>query len=400
MLSSLLPLTEQNAVREQLDRILACHLFRNSKRFPDFLRYTVQHALDGNTEDIKERTLGIEVFGRAPDYDTSMDPVVRMTAGEVRKRLAQYYQLPGHEHETRIDFPLRSYVPEFRFPTNAPVSTPPQTNLAAALHERRATQWQLPIAILVSCIAVSAFVWTKLPARQNALDRFWSPVASSSSPVLLCIPDLNSPHPPSVSPSPPDPLAGTISSLPVWFRRDRVGFGDSLALASLTAVFGSKGHAFHIRRADDAQLEDLQEGPVVLIGGLSNQWSFRLGSDLRFSFVHDGNMRYISDRQNPSSRDWSIAGLMHDPGAKITQDYALISRVFDPTTGHLLVTSAGILQYGTEAAAQCLTDQICLGQAEKLQPGDWNHKNIQIVIGATIIGDNAGQPRVLAAYLW
>ncbi len=401
VISSLLPLTEQNAIREQLDRILADHLFRNSKRFPDFLRYTVNHALSGHTEDIKERTLGIEVFGRDPAYDTSLDPVVRMTAAEVRKRLAQYYQSPGHEHETRIDFPLRSYIPEFRFPTTAPLPTPPAVavqTVAAPVKGR--WKWQSVAALLVSCVVLSAFVWSKLPPRENALDRFWAPVVDSSSPTLLCIPDMNSPHAPSVNRPPVDPLAGTIDSLPAWYRRGRVGFGDTLALSTLTSVFGSKGHAFRIRRADDAQLQDLQEGPVVLIGGLSNQWSIRLGSELRYTFIHDGNLRYISDRQNPSSRNWGVVGLIHDPGATIPEDYALITRAFDPTTGHLLVTSAGILQFGTQAAAQCLADATCLAQAEKLSPGDWKHKNIQIVIGTTVIGDNAGQPRVLAAYVW
>jgi len=71
-MSSSLPLAERDSVREQLERILASHFFRNSKRFPRFLRYTVENALRG-TEDIKERTLGIEVFGRQPDYDTSLD---------------------------------------------------------------------------------------------------------------------------------------------------------------------------------------------------------------------------------------------------------------------------------------------------------------------------------------
>jgi len=107
---------EREAIREQLGRILASTLFRNSKRFPSLLSYTVECALRGSVEPLKERTLGVEVFGRQPDYDTTQDPVVRMTAVEIRKRLAQYYQTPGHENEIRIDFPPGSYVPEFHPP--------------------------------------------------------------------------------------------------------------------------------------------------------------------------------------------------------------------------------------------------------------------------------------------
>ena len=112
---------EREVIREQLGRVLASSLFRNSKRFPNLLSYTVECALKGNAEPLKERTLGIEVFGRQPDYDTTQDPVVRMTAVEIRKRLAQYYQTPGHENEIRIDFPPGSYVPEFHPPVQVQV---------------------------------------------------------------------------------------------------------------------------------------------------------------------------------------------------------------------------------------------------------------------------------------
>src|SRR5215469_10262302 len=112
-----IPETEagRTAIREQLERILASSLFKNSKRYPNLLRFVVERALAGHTEPLKERALGVDVFGREPDYDTNLDPVVRTSACEIRKRLAQYY----HEHEdgapVRIDLPHGSYVPEFRY---------------------------------------------------------------------------------------------------------------------------------------------------------------------------------------------------------------------------------------------------------------------------------------------
>src|SRR5580692_3260583 len=100
----------------QLERILASPLFKNSKRYPNLLRYVVERTLDGHPDELKERTLGIEVFGREPDYDTNLDPVVRTTAAEIRKRLAQYYQEPAHDAEVRIDLPLGSYAARFQAP--------------------------------------------------------------------------------------------------------------------------------------------------------------------------------------------------------------------------------------------------------------------------------------------
>src|SRR5580658_3386445 len=107
---------EREAIREQVALIVSSPLFSHSKRFPNFLRYTVESALRGDAGHLKERTIGVEVFGRDPNYDTNLDPVVRMTAVEIRKRLAQYYKAPGRETEVRIDLPAGSYIPEFHPP--------------------------------------------------------------------------------------------------------------------------------------------------------------------------------------------------------------------------------------------------------------------------------------------
>src|ERR1022692_3463052 len=101
------------AVREELEWILASPQFRNSKRHSCFLRYVVEETLRGEAGQLKERTVGVRVFGLEPGYDTSTNPVVRVSAGELRKRLLQYYHAPDHGGEPRIDLPPGSYVPEF-----------------------------------------------------------------------------------------------------------------------------------------------------------------------------------------------------------------------------------------------------------------------------------------------
>src|SRR5437763_373 len=89
-------------VLAQLDRILSTPLFQHSKRYPAFLRHVVEQTLRGAGDELKERTLGIAVFRRSPEYDTSADPVVRNTASEVRKRLEEYYADPSRDEEMRI----------------------------------------------------------------------------------------------------------------------------------------------------------------------------------------------------------------------------------------------------------------------------------------------------------
>ena len=110
---------EKSAVREQLRRLLDNPFFSHSKRFPTFLQFVTEQTLAGEADNIKERTLGIEIFGRDAEYDTASDPIVRVTAAEIRKRVAQYYQEAAHEHELRITLPSGSYIPQFHWPKSA-----------------------------------------------------------------------------------------------------------------------------------------------------------------------------------------------------------------------------------------------------------------------------------------
>src|SRR5712691_11919472 len=133
--------TEREAIRNQMERMLANPLFKNSKRYPNLLRYIVEHTLAGFPGELKERTLGVEVFGRQPDYDTNADPVVRATAGEIRKRIAQYYHEHGHETEIRIDLLPGSYVPEFEIPAAKTAPIPVTVPLADRRHTRGKRGW-------------------------------------------------------------------------------------------------------------------------------------------------------------------------------------------------------------------------------------------------------------------
>lgn len=111
---------DREAVRVAMDEIISSHWFRNSKRCREFLQYAVEEALEGRGGQLTERNVGVLVFGRTPEYDTNDDSVVRTSALEVRKRLAQYYHDLGREAAVRIDMPPGGYAPQFRFAEAAP----------------------------------------------------------------------------------------------------------------------------------------------------------------------------------------------------------------------------------------------------------------------------------------
>src|SRR5262249_2150923 len=89
---------EQRLIRDELAELLRSPHFSNSKRYPALLSYIVEKTLAGQSEELKERVLGVEVFHRPADYDSNSDTVVRVAAGEVRRRLSLIYHESEGEH--------------------------------------------------------------------------------------------------------------------------------------------------------------------------------------------------------------------------------------------------------------------------------------------------------------
>lgn len=362
-----------------MDRILSAPLFKNSKRYPNLLRYVVERSLEGNTAHLKERDLGIEVFGRAPHYDTNLDPVVRTTAVEIRKRIAQYYHEPGHESEIRIEFPPGTYVPEFRLPQKPAVTAAPPMSQKRALTIAAAAI----AALIVAALGLSR-PWESKPA----LDRFWAPILDSPDPVLLYIGGY-------AIDAPQQPV-----SLTDLQNSEHIAYADATALTRITSLFSARHKSYRTRLQLSGKLEDLKEGPAVLIGGFNNSWTLRLTGQLRFGFARnlETHVSWIEDRENPKAMKWFH--VMTAPYTSVQEDYAIISRVMDPTTGRMVVTASGLAKFGTEAAGEFLTNPIYMEQIPKQGPKDWDRRNIQLVIRSTVIGRSSGPPQIIAAHFW
>jgi len=101
------------AIEKQLDRIASSDEFRKCPQLLRFLRFAVSEALSGRDGGAKERLIGMEVFGRAADYDAGSDPVVRVEARRLRRKLAEYYAGSGCEDPIEIRLPKGGYLPTF-----------------------------------------------------------------------------------------------------------------------------------------------------------------------------------------------------------------------------------------------------------------------------------------------
>src|SRR4051794_40511329 len=102
------------SIRRQLGRMLESEAFARNQRLSGFLRHVVERHLEGRDSDLKESLIGVEVFGRKPDYDPKLDSIVRTEAGRLRSRLMEYYSAEGSADAVVIDLPKGGYLPQIR----------------------------------------------------------------------------------------------------------------------------------------------------------------------------------------------------------------------------------------------------------------------------------------------
>ena len=401
---------EKGAVQQQLERLLVSPLFHSSKRSAQFLRFVVGRTLEGRGHDLKERILGIEVFDRPPDYDTNTDPIVRVTAAEIRKRIEQYYHDPKHGQEIRLFLPSGSYAPQFSWPgypnglAVAPSATPNDSLVTAetdtgsekiksVAHRWISTKAVLPILALVVTIALAAIWWRA--SRPTILREFWAPFVKSPDPALFCIADqvqyaniqLRDAGDPQREITLPDTMVTVI-------------IDDLNPLVSIAGTLRSYSKNYRVLGESTTSLTDLRRSPSVFIGAFDNTWTLRLTSALRFHFANDPSMSklWIEDREHPEKREWLLDRLQQK--TEDYKDYAIVARFIPPDTDQYAVVVAGIGRGGTVAAGEFLVDERRMQEILALTPQNWQTKNIEIVLETQVIQGRSGPPHVRAIHIW
>jgi hypothetical protein len=400
---------ERDEVRDQLRKILSSAAFHNSRRYAAVLKYIVDQTLDGFGERLKERTIGIEVFDRPPDYDTATDHAVRSAVAEVRKRLAQYY-MNGGRGELRIEILPGSYMPQFHRGESEGPAIPAHSQLAG-LHAPSAELQTVPDRALLRSWPRNAWIWvacalmavtTVLVARvidrnSDPLARFWGPMFASHAPVLICIGNVEGGE------EPPASNVGLNPNLTVsQFHNSpntTVNVYDAFTLAKFASLMEANGRDFKLESQSDATFTDLQNGPAILVGLLNNNWTERLMPRLRFTVEQPTPDKYvIRDRNNPSNSDWTVD--YSTPFLSLTKDYALVLRMVDPKTEQTVIVDAGITVFGTSAAGNFLTNRNEMQKLAAIAPPGWEKRNMELVLSTDVIRGRSGPASIVAAQFW
>jgi hypothetical protein len=410
------PVTEEEraAVLSQMDRLLNSRHFRNSKRYPVLLEYIIRQTLAGNSDSLKERILGIAVFHRPPDYDANADPIVRVTAGEIRKRIAQYYHDEETAGEIQIDLRPGSYVPEFHlvvpvatenpeplsgFVADTPFQVPLSgeepaltSTVAHRLLGRRNTLGAVAIALLAVAVIASVVHWRMADDQRSQM---WYPLLNSPAPVLLVV---GQPH---IAQTETPTTISAYEHTP----ESELELPDAIAMAHLCAMLDAHHHLYQIIGVNSASLSDLRKGPAILVGGFNNPWTLRILRPLRFSISSAGDpsvggsaMLQIIDRKQHPGSPWSVD--FHQPVSAITHDYAIIARFQANMTDGVVMVVAGLGSGGTESASKFINSPAYMSQLASQAPRNWRSMNMEAVLETEVIGGRAGHPHIIATEFW
>lgn len=424
-------------VQEALEQVLSSPPFRNTQQCQNLLRYIVKHTLAGEDHLLRERVIGSEVFGRKPDYETGEDPVVRLRAAEVRKRLAQFYQSIHEPSSVLIEIPAGSYratfrrkelsAPaghEFEHPpmshplvgeTEAAAQAPEPAELVTAVAQAsqfaprvRWSFYGIGLLLAFAAVAVVASSWGG--SQASRFRAFWAPWTGSSKPIIISI-GSNAVY--QISETLNDQYAaqhhlethGDQFFIPfapdeniqgrdiVAAENSFVALGDVAAVSSIVASLTRQKQVFQERFPNDISFAELRESPSLLVGGFNNPMTLELTKSLRFVL---GARNVILDRQD-SNRRWQLHASVdsHD-----TEDYAIVTRVTQRHGDSPILAVAGMGQYGTLAAANFVCSPAAISDITRALPKDWANRNLQLILKVKVVDFKPIATQVIAVNVW
>lgn len=373
-----------------LEAIASSRQFKGSRRSRQFLRHVVEKAIAGLDDDLRERQLGVELFGRVPTYDTGEDAIVRVTASDVRRRLHQFYATERGS-EIRIDLPTGSYMPEFHWeavpvepahedPPSAPAPVAVTEPPGEAVRKPRVSSWAiLRWAVMATVLAGSAWLAANHASRRPPPDLPWAKLFSRNAAVRLVLsdPDMsaiqellqfqislsdyaNRHYVPQGTHLDPE-MTRTIDT----FRGVVVPAVDVRIVAGIVELAAASGTHVEIQTARSLQLRDFKtdDNFIVLGSPRSNPWTELFEDPLDFEFVYDPVRKQEIIRNKrpkpgepkeyiPTARGWETG-----------QAYAMVTFAGNPNqNGHVLLIS-GTNAEGTEAAGKVATNTELLSRA-------------------------------------
>lgn len=433
--------SSSTGIAEAMTSILRSPRFRDSPQLQNLLQYVVSMARKGDDDALKERMIGMSVFGRRPDYDTTSDPIVRSRMGLLRRRLAQYYESDEGEYTAvQIVIPIGAYRPSFLFRstlnsrTEAAAKEPgvpsfsievpdsdtsdPSPAMVRRIGVATIISWgsgtarTLKIGSLVAAaLLIFVAAWWLYPSSSHSeLDALWAPILKNGQPIYVytgTVPvfEGESPHDearssedqtsPVLVPEPPSVDAPRVGPDHVFSWGEGMLTGSVYADTRLATFLSGYKRTPIMRSGANLPFMDLKGSPLILIGSFDNYWTRVMNEDLPFYL----DRSYGISERNDAHRRW-FNPLKAEMTPRMMEDYALVFRVLKSKNGAPVLGIVGLSTCGTHAAADFVTDPLQMRALAAIPRAALRNKNIELVLRTSLVNCAPTSVEVIASKVW
>jgi hypothetical protein len=390
------PPVSPDDARQTLEQILTSRHFVHAPMKRKFLRLVCEFYISGRASELNEYLIGREVFERDDSYNPAADPIVRVGAHDVRKKLELYYETEGSHDEIRLDIPIGSYEPVFvrRSIQTAEVksltSAEPLAGDPPASTRTSKSSWLLVSAVIGVSLVALVLMWLSNHSLQRQVDQanllkdisaygtVWEPFLKAGDQTLLVIsnppvyrfsnsidPEILMKQSVGLTDEQKTELAYALKDkfLMKQSRELRLilspdnytGMGEAIGLYRITDLFRSTGKDTLVKQSRTATPEDLKNHNLILLGSVwSNEWSGKL--PLEEDFIYTSNAT-IENRRPLAGEETAYKPEYNSRTGELVVDFALVTVKPNISFEDTVMVLAGVHSEGTEAAAEFVTSK-------------------------------------------
>jgi hypothetical protein len=362
-------LTEREQYLGQIDKLVNSHVLHGSESLCKLLRYLAKHVLDHPGSPIKEYQIATEVFGRSTDFDPQLDSMVRVQAGRLRVKLAEYYGADGAGDPVVVELPKGTYVLAFHHRAVAPTrpnslgNTESATSGSSPRRNWIIATTLLAILLAVSVIAILSMVSNRNPAQAGiahdqdgvpaAFRVFWSAFASGQEEPWVIFSNAKFVGRPEIALRYYDARKDDPNT---YIFDHYTGVGEVLAVHELDHLFATLNRQIRVKRGSLFSLDDAKNNNLIFVGSpLENLTLLEIPGTQEFVFhrVETGPRKGDPEIINVHPQPGELKEFLGTPsGEPVTEDYGVIALVRGLDPGQAVLILAGDTTMATQAAVE------------------------------------------------
>jgi hypothetical protein len=380
-------LTERAQFQAEVEKLVASHALHGSESLCKLLRYLGRQALERPGIAVKEYQIATEVFGRQADFDPQLDSMVRVQAGRLRTKLAEYYNTEGATDRILVELPKGSYAVAFHERASATSAhgngsaagtwANDSVESSSASAKRRYLVPVMSLALIAALAMIGWLLWTRREADVSAANA--AGAISASAPIRIFWKGfVRSPEEPWVIFSNAAFVGRPNTGMRYYdAAKDAkspildhyTGVGEVLAVHSLDIVFGELHQALRVKRGSLFSLDDAKNNDLIFMGSPSeNLTLLEIPSTTEFVFKkvtsgpQEGNVEIVNVHPAKGEADKYVLG---PSNTSLADDYAVVALVKGINPEHWELILAGTTTIGTQAAVEYVTRENYLDELLK-----------------------------------